>query len=338
MIRPHFSRKAASSTKRRARHLGVILALAGVFFATGCANQNGAESFPSKPINLIVPFSPGGSADGTTRQLATTAAETCGTDIIVRNETGGSGAVGFQSVASAAPDGYTVGTASIELSILSHLGVSPISPDDVRGVMQYSEQPIAYAVPPNSDIQSIDDVINTDTDLTVASSGTGSIYHIGFEGMAQEAGISDKLRNVPFDGSASAIQAALGEQTDMVAVGAAEMAPYVESGQLRALAVAAETRADDIMPDVPTLDEVGIDWTSNAILGLFLPAGTPDDVTQKLNDCFNQARQNPGFAEYMDNLGFTQEHKGVADFDEFLNEEFDRYDEVVDNAGIGGQK
>lgn len=319
-----------------ARRSIAAVTMIGALALTSCSGGDDTEGSGSgdAPLNLVVPFDPGGSADGTARQLANYAQDTCNRDIIIRNETGGSGTVGFQSVASAAPDGNTIGSASIELSILPHLGVSPVGPDDIRGIMQYSEQPIAYGVPPKSDIEDIEELLTTDEDVTMASSGTGSIYHMGFEGLAQETGQSN-IRNVPYGGAAGALQAVMGNETRAVSVGAAEIAPYVEGDQLRALAVAGEERVEDILPGVPTLSEFGVDWTSFAILGLFAPAGTPDEAIEELNECFNEARQAEGFSNYMDNLGFTQEYKNAEDFDTFLSEEYERYEAVVSDAGLG---
>jgi len=288
------------------------------------------------PINIVVPFSPGGSADQTARQLAAEAKDSCGTNVVVRNQTGSAGAVGFQAVADAKPDGQTIGVAAIELAILKHLGVSEISNESVRGIMQYSLQPVAYAVPPDSPFQSINDVITNAKSgtVTVATSGTGSIYHIGFAGMAVEAGVADNMRNVPFDGAATALQAVLGKQTDMVSVGAAEMAPFVKDGKLRALAVAGDEKAP-ILPDTPTLKEEGIEWTSGAILGLIAPKETPDDAVQALNDCFNEARESEAMKNFMDTQGFIQEYKPAAEFDTYLAEQFTTYGEVVQATGLG---
>lgn len=325
------ARGGAPSSARAAATLVGLLAVT----ACGADAQSGLEG-EGDQINLVVPFAPGGSADGTARQLALQAQQTCDTDIVVRNETGGSGAVGFQSVASATPDGTTIGVAAIELAILPHLGVSPIGPDSVRGIMQYSEQPVAFGVPTNSPLEDAEELLSTDEDITVASSGTGSIYHIGFAGAAQTAD-QPNLRNVPYSGAATAVQATLGQETDMVTVGAAELAPYVESGQLRGLAVAGEERVEDILPGVPTLEELGLDWTSHAILGLFAPADTPDEVIRHLNGCLDEARVSESFSGYMDNLGFTQEYKDADAFDAFLREEHQRYGAVVDDAGLGHQ-
>lgn len=312
------------------------LALSAVFGGVACGAGSASEAeFPSEQIEIIVPFSPGGSADQSARQLAVEAEETCGTGIIVSNQTGGAGAIGFQAVANAEPDGYTLGVAAIELAIVDHLGVTPLPPGTVRGIMQYSLQPVAYAVPRDSEWETIDDVIaaSEQEDVTFATSGTGSIYHVGFAGMADEAGFLEDTVNIPFDGASAALQAVLGGQTDVVSVGAAEMAPQVESGDLRPLAVAGDERAE-ILPDAPTLEEEGIDWTSGAILGLIAPPETPDERVERLNECFDEARRSESFRNWMETSGFTQEYKNGAEFDEFLAAEYERYGRVLDAIGL----
>lgn len=319
------------------RIAGALLCSALLLTACTSGTEQQDSAGGSDQIDLVVPFDAGGSADGTARQLAVHAEQACGKDVIVRNETGGSGTVGFQTVASSTPDGTTIGVAAIELAILPHLGVSPIGPDDVRGIMQYSEQPVAFGVPEGSGIEDAEELFTTDEDITVATSGTGSIYHTGFAGAAQ-AGEQPNMRNVPYSGTAPAVQAALGQETDMVTVGAAEMAPYVvDGGGIEPLAVASDHRVD-ILPDTPTLQEIGVDWTSYAILGLFAPAGTPDETITELNECFNEARESEAFSDYMTNLGFTQEYKDAEEFDAFLDEEYQRYGDVIERAGLGNQE
>lgn len=330
-------------TTTRRRCAAVLFAAAFVLAGCGGGDSEGAEqtddgsgTFPSQPINLIVPYAAGGSADSTARQLAAVAQDTCGVPIIIRNATGGSGAVGFQATLSSPADGYTVGSGSIELSMLGHMGITDIEPDDYEGILQYSEQPVAFGVPADSPYETLQDVIDSDDRVTVATSGTGGIYHMGFESMSLAAGIEDRTVNVPFDGAASALQAALGDQTDMVSVGAAEMRPHIESGAIRPLAIAGDP-VDYLPDDVPTLQELGIDSETTAILGLYAPAGVPQDRIETLNECFNEARESEQFSDYMDTTGLNQRYRDAQEFDDFMAEEYDRFGELVDEIGMGAQ-
>lgn len=314
-------------------------ALALVVAVTGCGAGGGDEKFPSEQIEIIVPWDPGGGTDQTARQLASAAEETCGTDIIVSNQTGSTGAVGFEAAANAKPDGYTVGLATVEISMINHLGVAEVTPEDVRGVMQYNFDPAAMSVAAESPYQNIDDLISaaeSGENIRVGTSGTGGIWHVAFAGMAQEAGVEQNMTNVPFDGAAPAIQAVLGGQIEATSASGAEVAPQVESGKLRPLAVMGDEPLD-ILPDTPTLQEEGIDWSIGAWRGLVVPNETPDDVVEKLNQCFKEASESEQFQQFMEENGFGMAYKPAAKFESYMDEEYERFGGIIDSLGIKQQ-
>lgn len=313
------------------RTVGVIgLALAASLTLVACGGSEEAE-FPSEQIEIIVPWDAGGGTDQTARQLAAAAEETCGTNVIVSNQTGSTGAVGFQAVAGAQPDGYTVGLATVEIAMISHLGVAAVSPEDVRGVLQYNFDPAAFSVGADSPYETLDDLLAADENLQVGTSGTGSIWHIAFAGMAQEAGL--EMTNVPFDGAAPAIAAVLGGQIEATSASGAEVASQVESGDLRPLAIMGEEQLD-ILPGVPTLAEEGIDWNSGAWRGLVVPNDTPDDVVQTLNQCFDEAANSGEFQEFMETNGFGNEFRDADEFDQYMDEEYERFGELIPSLGL----
>jgi tripartite-type tricarboxylate transporter receptor subunit TctC len=325
----------------RGRFLRVVcLAALGaaLFGVVACGGGDADAEFPSEQIEVIVPWDAGGGTDQTARQLASAAEETCGTDIIVSNQTGSTGAVGFQAAANAQPDGYTVGLATVEIAMINHLGVAPVSPEDVRGVMQYNFDPAAISVGADSEYETLDDLISAaegGEDISVGTSGTGSIWHIAFAGMADQAGV--EMTNVPFDGAAPAIAAVLGGQVQATSASGAEVAPQVEAGELRPLAVMGEERLD-ILPDVPTLEEEGVgDWTSGAWRGLVVPNDTPDEVVQTLNECFEEAANSGEFQEFMENNGFGLEFRSADEFEGYMDEEFERFGDVIQTLGLDQQ-
>jgi tripartite-type tricarboxylate transporter receptor subunit TctC len=317
--------------------------LAGVVLlgAMGCGPGGGEEAdFPSDTIEMIVAYSPGGSTDVSVRQLASLAEDTCGTNIIVSNQTGSAGAVGFTATANASPDGYTVGATASELAFLHHLGMTEVSPDDVRGIMRYALNPHVFFVPADSPYETIGDMISAAEDgetFNVATSGTGSVYHIAFAGMAHEAGVPEQFVNVPFEGGATAVQAAIGGQVDMVVVVLNEAAPQVEAGRLRALAVASEERLEDL-PDVPTLIEEGINWTSASHLGLAVPADTPDDRVQTLHECFKEAFDSQEFQDFMESQNLDTGYLPPDEFDQYLRDLSESYGEVIREVGIQAEE
>jgi tripartite-type tricarboxylate transporter receptor subunit TctC len=310
----------------------VVLAL--TLAGCGGAATGDGEDFPSEQIELIVPFPAGGGTDQTARQLASAAEQTCETSVIVSNREGSTGAVGHQAGADAQPDGYTAVIATAEVAMINHLGLAQITPEDIRGVMQYNFDPAALSVRADSPYETIDDFISAaenGENLTIGTSGTGGIWHISFAGMAEEAGV--EFTNVPFDGGAPAIQAVLGGQVDATSASGAEVAPQVESGELRPLVVMGEERID-ILPDTPTLGEEGMDWTSGTWRGLAVPNDTPDDVVQTLNECFEEAAESEEFQQFMENNGFGMDIKPADEFEQFMDDEYERFGEVIESLNI----
>jgi tripartite-type tricarboxylate transporter receptor subunit TctC len=323
---------------RASQAFGKVLTLGGAitlaFGLVACGPAEEAdEDFPTEQIEMIVPWEAGGGTDQTARQLASAAEEACDTGIVVSNQTGSTGAVGFQAAADARPDGYTVGVATVEIAMINHLGVAPVTPEDVTAVMQYNFDPAAFSVGADSPYETIEDVLSAaeQENIRVGTSGTGSIWHVSFAGMAREADV--EMTNVPFDGAAPAIAAVLGGQVEATSASGAEVRSQVEADELRPLAVMDEERLD-ILPDTPTLQEEGIDWTSGAWRGLVVPNDTPEDRVQALNECFREASESDGFQEFMENNGFGTVYRSAEEFDEYMNEEFERFGELIQELGL----
>lgn len=324
---------------RRAGWVWMLCGLTALLVTlTACGSDGGGEErFPSEPMEIIVPWDPGGGTDQTARQLASAAEDTCGTNITVSNQTGSTGAVGFQAASDAEPDGYTIGLATVEIAMINHLGIAQVTPDDVQGVMQYNYDPAAVTVSSDSEYKTIEDFLDATKSSQapqVGTSGTGGIWHIAAAGMAQEVG--GEITNVPFDGAAPAIQTVLGGQIEATTASGAEVASQVESGELRPLATMGEDRID-ILPDTPTLEEKGIDWTSGAWRGLAVPNDTPQERVQKLNTCFKEAYDSEEFQQFMDENGFGLIYKPADEFDEYMNQEFKRYDGIISSLDIKQQ-
>ncbi len=328
---------SSGSGRGRRAALFIGLLLAGLV-AAGCGGGGSAEDFPSERIELIVPFDAGGGTDQTARQLATAAERTCDTEVFVSNQTGSSGAVGFQAVANAQPDGYTVGLATAEIAIINHFGVAEITPEDVRGVMQYNIDPAAITVASDSPYETLDDFLTAAEEgesLQVGTSGVGSIWQIAYAGMAAEAGVPP-MTNVPFDGAAPAIAALLGGNVDATSASAVEAFPQIESGELRPLVTMGQERLS-ILPDTPTLQEEGIDWNSGAWRGLAVPTETPDEVVQTLNECFREASETDDFQSFMEEQGFGLEYKSAGEFDEYMAAEYERFGQLVNELDLAQQ-
>lgn len=317
---------------------GGSLAGAALLGTAACGGGGGEAEFPSDTIEMIIPYSAGGSTDVSVRTLASVGEDTCGTNIIASNQTGSAGAVGFTAAANSEPDGYTVGATATELAYLYKLGITEVRPEDLRGIMRYALNPHVFWVPAESPYETIGDVVSAaegGETINVATSGTGSVYHVAFKGMALEAGVPDQFVNVPFDGGAAAVQAAVAGEVDMNVSVFQEGAAQVEAGRLRPIAVAAEERIEEI-PDIPTLMEEGIDWTSASHLGLAVPADTPDDRVQTLGDCYKEAFDSDEFQQKMEEQDLALSYLSPEEFDQYLQDLSERFGRVIDEVGITG--
>jgi tripartite-type tricarboxylate transporter receptor subunit TctC len=314
---------------RRTATLAVTSACALVLAACGLGEDED-DDFPSAQIEVIVPWSAGGGTDQTVRALAEQAEETCGTRVIVSNQEGAGGATGHQAMADADPDGYTVGAATIEVSIYDHLDAAEVAPADLAGVMRFSANPAVLSVAADSPYESVGDLIDAmeaGETVRIGTNGTGGIWDIAAGGFEQEVGVEFTER-VPYDGGADMITAVLGGQIEAIAPSGAESMGQIESGDLRPLATMAEERLD-VLPDVPTLQEEGIDWTAANWFGLVVPAETPEDRVAALDDCFSQAFETEEFADFMETTGFGMEYLPADEFDPFMDEEYEAYGELM---------
>lgn len=303
---------------------------------TGLAVPSLAQEFPSEPIRIVIGFSAGGSTDTNTRALAAAAEQTCGTEIVISNQPGGSGVIALETVRNADPDGYTIATTPTEISAVSHMGLSDITHQDFSAVMRFIFDPHGFFVRPDSPYQSIQDVVDAakgGEQISVATSGPASPYAITFEDLARTTDVSGQLVNIPYQGDALAIPAALSGEVDLLVSNASNVVGQVEAGDLVPLAVASGERIG-IMPDTPTLNELGIDVTGGSIFGLAVPAGTPQDRIDTLNTCFEQAFQSDQFNEYIERSGVNPAYLSASDYDAYLSQEYQRYGELLQMLGL----
>lgn len=320
-----------------------ILAVGSLLLAA-CAQEssNGDgdnESFPDGPLTVIVPFDAGGGTDLTARAMEEHVAEACDTSVTISNVSGGAGAVGMQQVADADPDGHTLGVATSSTMVSYHYGTSQITPDLFRGVMQYDADPAVLSVNQESPFETIEDVLDAaeaGEEVTVATSGAGSITELSFMGMTNAAGVPP-LVNVPFGGGAGAMTAAIGGQADAVSATAGETTQHVDNGQLRPLVVMSDERLDG-MPDVPTLHDVGVDWSMDIWRGLVAPADTPDDRVEILEGCFQEAFETQEFQDFMAEQNFGPHFRTAEEFDTFLRDIFDTYGQLITDMGISPEE
>jgi tripartite-type tricarboxylate transporter receptor subunit TctC len=268
----------------------------------------GQQPFPSRPIRLIVPFSPGGGGDVMARKVAAKLTERTGASVIVENRAGASGNIGAEVVVRSAPDGYTLMSTSSTYGIQAALGKTPFDPlNDVTPIVALARAPAVMIVAPNSPFKTLRDLINAAKrypgEVTFGTAGIGAIAHMNMEHFASVAGV--RMTHVPYKGSSQALTDMLGGNIAVTTANPTVAAPLVKARRIRALAVGSHTRLPS-MPDVPTYAEAGLpgfdpyDW--KAILG---PKGIPPTIVNRLNTEINAILKDKDFTAVLEADGST---------------------------------
>lgn len=323
------------------KSLGLVIGSALLLTLTACGDDSdktsGASDFPSKPITMISPTSAGGGTDATARALATEIEKHIDSSVGVVNKPGGSGSVGMTEGSNAKPDGYTVTMVIAELTMLEHMGVSPLNQDQVKAVAMVNLDPAALTVPADAPYDTLEEFIDyakeNPGELKVGNAGSGSIWHVAAESLAENAGI--ELNHIPFEGAAPAVTALVGNHIDAVTVSPAEVKTQLDAGNLKTLAVMADKRSE-IIPDVPTFEEAGLDIESVATWrGITVPNDTPDEVVAILEEAIMKAADEDSFKKFMTNNGLGIELKKSQEFSDFMDENYEYYKTMFAELGLG---
>jgi tripartite-type tricarboxylate transporter receptor subunit TctC len=266
-------------------------------------------AYPERPITLIVPWGAGGGTDATGRILASMMEKELNVPVNVVNRTGGSGVVGHSAIATATPDGYTLGVVTVEIGMMHWQGLTELTYQDYTPLALYNADAAGLQVRSDVKWQSAQDVLDAvkaDPGRHKASgTGQGGIWHLALAGMLQEAGIAPEAAPwVPSQGSAPGLQALVAGGIDMVTCSVPEAQALLEAGRVKSLAVMSEAR-DPAFPDVPTLKEAtGLGWTVAAWRGIAGPKGLPQEVSNKLVPLLEKIWHSQEFRDFMGQRGF----------------------------------
>ncbi len=271
--------------------------------ASGLLSGARAATWPERAITFICPWPAGGTADQTMRALCSAAARELGQAIAVENKVGASGMIGLKALASAKPDGYTIGQIPISVTRFSQLGTVQIDPlKDLTYLARTSGQTFGIAVQPGSRFKTLQDLVKeaqaNPGKITYAHAGVGGATHVGMEEFAMVAGI--QLAQIPYKGGSEALQAVLGGHVDVL-VDSSSWAPHVEAGKLRLLATWGAKRTRDFA-DVPTLREAGFDVVVDAPNGVAAPKGLDPAVEKRLREAFRVAVASTDFTSACDKI------------------------------------
>lgn len=258
-----------------------------------------AQDFPTRAVTIVVPYSPG-ATDTLARTLSEGLSEELGQPVVVETRPGAGGTVGGAFVAGADPDGYTLlfAVSSVQ-TVAPHQRDLPYGFDDLRPVARVAVGPNVIAARTGAPFATIEEMISYASenpgDVSYGSAGTGGATHIAAEAIARAAGL--ELFHIPFNGVTPAITATVAGDVDLVLGYASSILPQAEGGNLVALAQLSHERAS-VAPDLSTLREAGVDLALPPNVGVWAPAGTPDDVVARLSDAIGAAAQSVSFMEY----------------------------------------
>lgn len=296
-----------------------------------------AQDYPSKPIRIIVPFSPGGAVDGPTRAVAQELSRRLKQQVIIENKPGAGATIGSELVAKSAPDGYTLLLASqtnaISASLYPRLSFSPV--DDFVGVSLLGREPGVLVVHPSLPARNVAELVALAKakpgELNYASSGNGSGQHLFMALFASMAGV--KLTHVPYKGSGQATTDLLAGTVPMAVPGTQAMLKHIKDNKLRPLATTGVTRSPRL-PDVPTLAETGLTGYSAYVwMGLLAPKGTPPAIVERLNREIKAALATSEVSGFMNEAGIEMVGSTPAEMDAYFREERDRWARIVKETG-----
>ena len=296
-----------------------------------------AQDYPSRPIRIVVPFSPGGAVDGPTRVIAQELGRRLKQQVIVENKPGAGATIGSEMVAKSPADGYTLLLASqtnaISATLYPRLNFAPL--DDFVGISLLGREPGVLVVHPAFPAKSLAELITLAKQkpgqINYASSGNGSGQHLFMAQMAAMAGI--ELTHVPYRGSGQATTDLLAGTVPMAMPGTAGMVAHIRAGKLRALAVSSSTRSPQL-PEVPTLSEAGLPgFAAYVWLGLMAPKGTPAAIIERLHRELKAALASPEVKCYFADTGIEPAGSSPAEFEAYFREERERWARVIKDTG-----
>ena len=313
---------------------GLALALAATL---GIAHAQ--DAYPSKPVTMVVPFPPGGVADTVGRPVAEAMARHLNQPVVVVNRGGAGGAIGMAQAAKAAPDGYNVLMALSSIVVLPEadriLGRTPMFElSQLVPIARMTADPTVLVVRADSPWKTYAEFIAfakaNPGRITFGSSGNYGTMHVPMEQLKATTG--SFMLHVPYTGAGPAILGMLSGQVDALSTGPASVAGQIKAGKLRALAHWGEGRLA-LLPDVPSFKELGVPISYSQWSGIFVPAGTPAAVVNKLREAARMASQDPKTIQVMTTAGTSFQFQDAAEFDKFVQADAKAMTAVVQKIG-----
>jgi len=305
-----------------------------VFGAFGA--QSAYAEYPDRQINMIVPFGAGGSTDIVGRIAAQAMSERLGVPVVIDNRGGGGGTVGTQYAVGRSADGYTISVATTSTHVVGPLTNPDVQYDpieDFAHIGMIADTPYVMVINNDLGAESVQDVIDMAKEdpgsLNYGSAGQGSTTHLAALMFKDATGV--EMEHIPYNSNSAATTALMGNEVQVLFGSMPAVLSQIESGSITALAVGTEDRSPSL-PDTPTMQEEGVDdYRASLWLGLAAPAGTPDDVIEKLSNVLGEAVEDEEVIEQLKSNGAVATKMGPAEFRELNESELEAYGAIVES-------
>jgi len=318
------------------RTFAIVVAATAAIFSSALAQ---AQDWPSRPINMVVPFPAGPALDLVARTVGAKIATALGQPVIIENRTGANGTIGSNGVARSAPDGYTLlaataGTHVTAVHLMKSLPYDPVK--DFTPIIAAVEPVTCLAVAASLPVNSVAELIAYakahPDELSYGSSGVGSVFHLMGELFNETAGV--RIKHVPYRGVAPAMQDVIGGHIPMVFIAVGNAEPAAKAGQVKILAVLEPARYSKL-PDVPSMSEIIPAFRKpSSWFGFFGPAGLPEPIVTRLNAEIGKALAEPELAKNFETSGYAPIGGTPQQFADLLKDGIERYGAIIKAAGI----
>jgi tripartite-type tricarboxylate transporter receptor subunit TctC len=316
----------------------LFLAAAGLTLAAAlpaAAQQN----YPTRPITLIVPWAAGGGTDAVARIIGTLLEKDLGQPVNVVNRTGGNGVVGHQAIASAKPDGYTIGLATVELNMMHWQGLTDLTYKAYTPIALMNADPAGFQVRADAPYKSVKDFLvaakANPGKFKASGTGQGGIWHLAIAGLLKDQGIDPAaVPWVPSTGAATGLQDLVAGGVEVVPCSIPEARSLIDAGKVKSLAIFAD-KSPELYPNLPTLkSETGSKWKTAAWRGILAPKGTPQPIVDRLAAAMEKINKSPEYKEFMASRGLGIEWAGPKDFAAFMEKSDNDLGSVMKAVGI----
>ncbi|WP_370467503.1 Bug family tripartite tricarboxylate transporter substrate binding protein [Geminicoccus harenae] len=318
---------------------GALAVLATTMLTLGTLGAAEA-AYPERPITMIVPWGAGGGTDATARIVASELEKELGVPVNVVNRTGGSGVVGHSAIATAQPDGYTIGIITSEIGIMHWQGLTELSGEDYTPLALMNDDPPALNVPADAKWNTVgellEDIRNSEPGTFKASgTGQGGIWHVGLGGLLKAAGIpADKVQWIPSQGAAAGLQDMLSGGVDFAPCSIPEAKALIDAGRVKSLAVMADER-NPAFPDVPTVKEAeGIDFSVGSWRGFAGPLNMDQEAVDKLVPAMKKIYDSAAYQDFMSGRGFGTVYLPPEEFKAFMAERDEMFGGIMKDIGL----